>query len=172
MEEVEVKYKFQADCSYPSICVEKMNCAYGQAMLDNFGGSNSEITAISSYLYSHLNTTCWEEISSCFRNIMIVEMQHLEIFGTLARQLGKDVRLWSRKGKKNVYWSPACHTYPREIKGILLHSIHSEKATIEKYTYQSNHICDANIVENLQRIIMDEILHVEILTDLFHRYCE
>lgn len=172
MEETKEQYKYQADCPYPLVCVERMNYAYGQAMLDNYGGSNSEITAINGYLYNHFCTNGCEEISSCFRKIMIVEMHHLEIFGTLARQLGQDVRLWTRKGKRHLYWSPANASYPRELRAILLQSIQSEKAAIEKYTYQSKHISDANIVENLQRIVMDEILHVELLKDVFHTYCK
>lgn len=163
--------RYQADCPYPPVCVKEPNFAYGQAMLDNMGGCRSEMSTISLYLYNHFITYHTEEIALCFHKISIVEMHHLEIFGQLARQLGLDPRLWTRQGRRFVYWTPGCSQYAHSLDALLMNSIKGEKAAIDKYRYQAAHIGDCNIVENLKRIILDELIHVDILTELFNAYC-
>ena len=59
-------------------------------MLDNMAGNRSEMSAISLYTYNQLITDEHNEIAELFHKISIVEMRHLYIFGTLAKQLGAD----------------------------------------------------------------------------------
>ncbi len=46
--------RYTADLPYPPIKVEMKNPAYAKAMLDNIGGLNSEMSAISLYVYNNL----------------------------------------------------------------------------------------------------------------------
>ena len=41
------KELFAADAPYPPVCVDGVNRLYGRMMLDNVGGQNSEMTAVS-----------------------------------------------------------------------------------------------------------------------------
>lgn len=79
---------------YPPVQAVGKNRRYAEAMLDNVGGSNSEMSAVAVYVYDHLVTAELPEVADAFRGIGAVEMRHLEIFGTLARQMGEDPRLW------------------------------------------------------------------------------
>lgn len=162
--------KYAADSPYPPICAQHPEPAYAQAMLDNVGGRGSEMSTISFYFYNHLVTYANEEITQFFHSISIVEMHHLEIFASLARELGADSRLWTRQKKRMVWWSPGYMNYSANLSKILLDSIEGEKSAIKKYTFQSEHISDANVVENLNRIILDELLHVRILTEMYEKY--
>lgn len=65
------------------------NPAYAKAMLDNIGGLNSEMSAISLYVYNNLILEEKKEIAAIFHKVSIVEMHHLEIFGKLALLLGR-----------------------------------------------------------------------------------
>lgn len=159
---------------YPPIHTSERNMNYERLMLDNIAGSNSELSTISLYFYNSLITNKqYPEISSAFREIMFTEIRHMEIFGTIATQLGADPRWWSWRANKNMYWTPGYNTYTMRLKDILSNAIKHENASIDKYTKQAASIRDMNIVENLHRIIIDEKKHVEIFTGLFNKYiCE
>lgn len=167
------KQHYADESAYPDICVKGENRAYARAMLDNVGGLNSEMNAVSSYFYSSLMTSRWCDVAQAFHQISIVEMHHLHIFSELARQLGEDPRLWGFQGCRRVYWSPCYNKYPCELKPLLLMSIQNEKEAVRKYEAQKSCIYDENIRANLSRIIMDEKLHIAIYENLYEKYfCE
>lgn len=157
----------QAEGPYPPVQAEGKNLLYARAMLDNQSGSDSEMSAVSLYFYNHLITFEDQEAALVFHKISIVEMHHLEIFGTLALQMGENPRLWTQGANRKVYWTPAYNRYPVQIEQLLYHSILQEQRAVEKYQSQLKWISDCNVQDNLKRIIQDEQLHVEILTRLY-----
>lgn len=157
---------------YPEIKVQGRNPRYAQAMLSNLGGGNSEMSAVSLYFYNHMITSRIPEVAAAFHEISIVEMHHLEIFGTLAMQLGADPRLWSIQRGRQAWWSPEYNQYIRKLGPLLHEAIRGERATIQKYESQLRWIQDESIRANLQRIILDERLHVEAFTHLRQQYVE
>ena len=161
---------YQAKLPYPPVKALCENRTYAFAMLDNVGGNNSEMSAVSLYFYNHLRTAYCAEIASCFHHVSIVEMHHLEIFGTLALQLGVDPRLWTRSRNQMAYWTPRYNQYPVELSQLLTYALQGEERAIEKYQYQLERIEDCNIVENLKRIILDEQIHIQVFQDLYQRY--
>ena len=154
------------DLPYPPVRVDRQNNVYARAMLDNLGGKESEMSAVSLYFYNALVTAGQPETAAVFHRISIVEMHHMEIFGTLAGQLGQDPRLWTVKQGRRIYWSPGYNQYPIRREELLKNAILGEKLAIRKYEMQAGAIQDPYIVENLRRILLDEQLHVEILTGL------
>ena len=156
---------------YPPAEVCGQNPVYARQILSNIGSANSEMSAVSLYLYNAMVTECaYEEVSDCFYHINMVEMHHLKMYGELALRLGADPRLWSWQNRQRVYWTPGYNQYPREIKTLLTNAITGEKAAIRKYQSQAESIEDPHIVALLKRIILDEELHVEILTGLYETY--
>ena len=121
-------------------------------MLDNMAVNRSEMSAISLYTYNQLITDEHKEIAEIFHKISIVEMHHLYIFGTLARQLGADPRLWTSRHNRAVYWSPGFNQYPKALPQLIEHSLQEEQFAVEKYTKQINVIKDEVIIHNLKRI--------------------
>ncbi|MGI6175232.1 MAG: ferritin-like domain-containing protein [Christensenellales bacterium] len=157
---------------YPTINIDKPNNIYARMMLDNAGGSISEMSAVSLYFYNHLVTSpLVKEISIVFEKISIVEMHHLEIFGKLAFLLGENPRLWTQRNHQRIYWTPGYNKYSFELPQLMKYAINSEKAAIQKYERQAAEIKNQNIIDQLNRIILDEQLHVDILTQLYHNYC-
>ncbi|MDR1631263.1 MAG: manganese catalase family protein [Oscillospiraceae bacterium] len=156
--------EYCANLPYPPIAVECKNPQYAACMLSNIGGRVSEMSAVAAYYYNNLQAqSCSKEIADAFYKINIVEMHHLQMFGELACLLGADPRLWERQNKNMVYWTPAYIAYPRDLKGLLTAAIDGEEETIRKYTKQAQSICDPYIVAVLERIILDEEMHVDIL---------
>lgn len=148
---------------YPPVRVQQENPRYAAAMLSNMAACSSEMSAVSLYVYNGLLTKdCFPEYSTCFEKISMVEMHHLHLFGELALLLGTDPRLWSMKNDKPVYWSPSCNRYPERIIPLVKNALAGEKETIKTYKEQCSWIKDCYISDILQRIILDEELHVRI----------
>lgn len=162
--------KCQADLPYPVVRITSVNEEYGQMILDNVGGMISEMSAVSSYMYNHtIAGEAFKELRDIFLQISMVEMMHLDIFSTLSLQLGMDPRLWSCSHDHSEYWSPSYNNYPNQLNALLVNAITSEQKTIDKYSFQASVIKDPYIVEILNRIIVDEKLHVEILEGYYKK---
>ncbi len=154
---------------YPEIAVSGRDRRYAEAMLSNIGSANSEMSAISLYSYNALITDEMHPyIAECFNSISTVEMHHLRIFLKLALQLGADPRLWTYSRGRPVYWSPGCNKYPTATRLMVENSLRSEEETIAKYREQAAWIEDTNIVAILKRIILDELVHIQIFKNILN----
>lgn len=156
---------YHSPLPYPPIQVASRNRYYAKEMLDNVGGVGSEMSAVCRYVYNNMVTTEYEEIHKTFKEISIVEMHHLQIFGDLSLQLGETPRMWTQRGNRKVYWSPQYVDYPGNLKKMFHSALEGELRAIDKYKSQCRRIEDPNIIENLSRIIIDEELHVEIFRE-------
>ena len=87
----------QSPLPYPPIAAQIKSPAYAQAMLSNMSSSVSEMCAVSLYFYNRLLSHEQKGLADIFSRMAVVEMHHLEIFGTLALQMGLDPRLWARR---------------------------------------------------------------------------
>ena len=67
-------FHYSSDAPYPPIKAESGNPAYARVMLDNIGGSNSEMSAISLYVFNQLITGYNPDVSAVFHKVSIVEM--------------------------------------------------------------------------------------------------
>lgn len=162
---------FAAEGAYPPINVTNKNSNYARAMLDNMGGENSEMSAVSLYFYNNLMADKkYEDIAYIFHKISIVEMHHLEIFGKIAYSMGEDPRLWTWRCNKRVFWTPSYNNYPIEFNRLMHNSLKGELAAIDKYQYQIRNIDNHCIVSNLERIIKDEEVHVDIFKEIIKEY--
>ncbi len=160
---------YQADAPYPPVKIIGQNPVYACEMLSNMADVVSEMNDVSRYFYIAVVTRQeHSSISTCFHQISIVEMHHLNIFAELAQLLGADPRLWSGRTRKR-WWSPSFIGYPRGLRALIAESIKAEEAAIRKYSGQADTICDPNIVANLNRIILDEEHHLRIFREMYRR---
>lgn len=158
---------FEDSSPWPSIEIAGKNQRYAAAILSNIGACNSEMSAISLYVYNSIITkNFFFDIAECFHRISIVEMHHLNIFGELSIMLGTDPRLWSYQNGRMRYWSPACNRYPTRIGALVTNALNGELETIKKYQAQAEWIDDCSIKAILNRIIADELCHVEIFRSI------
>ena len=148
---------------WPPLKIQNRNPQYANEMLSNIGACSSEMSAVSLYLYNNIILTdSNREFAEIFHKISIVEMHHLQVFARLAHMLGADPRLWTVVNNRPCYWSPACNHYPTQIRQLLGNSLQGEEDAILKYRRQTCLIQDTYIAALLNRIILDEQMHVEI----------
>lgn len=166
------QYIFADKAPYPQIRAEKVNLVYAREMQKNMGSCGSEMSAVTTYFYNSMMVKAgYDEVADCFHHIMIVEMHHLDIFGQLAWQLGADPRLWSYEDGAQIYWSPSCNHYGKCLEEIFRNAIRAEKEAVKHYRQQREEIKDGCVVENLDRIILDEIHHINTFQALLRKYC-
>lgn len=171
MVEVVVPYtEFLVTTPYPEVRVTQQNPVYAQMMLDDMGGSVSEMSAVALYFYDNLLTEKEAVVAEAFHKISITEMHHLAIFGQLALLLGESPRLWSQRNQGRFYWTPGYLNYYCDLTDILRNALAGEEAAIQKYQSQLNVITDPYIIDNLQRIIEDEQAHVKIFKFLLYKF--
>lgn len=166
---------FTAFCSsekWPPLKIECPDQVYANEMLSNIGSCNSEFSAVTLYLYNNIILTDTNrQFAEIFHKISVVEMHHWQIFAQLARMLGADPRPWSINCSCPVYWSPDCLKYPQQLKALLENSLKGEQEAIEKYRRQASCIKDSCITALLNRIILDEQIHVEIFHEMLAQIC-
>lgn len=155
---------------YPEVRARGRNHRYAYAMLSNLSGEISAMSGLSLYLYNRLVTTGIPELSATFQELALVELRHMEIFGMLAQQLGADPRLWCMRRGRQAWWSPADLQYTRKLGPLIHGAIRAEQLAIRKYEGQLRWIRDENVVDNLNRVLLDGRVHVELLTQLARDY--
>lgn len=163
--------KYYVDKPYPSIDQLDINIHYGQMILSNVGGLHSEMNAVSLYFYNNvIMENSWKDLSIAMHEISIVEMHHLDIFAKMCCKLGIDPRLWDCQNDFLEYWSPGYNVYPRQIQTMLENAIIQEQNTIDIYQYQISCIDEPVIQNVLQRIILDDKLHIQIFEKFLNEY--
>lgn len=154
---------FSSDKPWPPIRVERQNPCYAKEILSDIGACNSEMSAISLYLYNNaILTDSDPEYARIFQKIAIVEMHHFNVFSHLAFFLGADPRLWAPDNGSLRYWSPSCNNYPTAGKALWENALAGEEAAISRYCCQARQIDDAYVTDLLERVLLDEQIHVRI----------
>ena len=87
---------------YPPIPNLYPNKRYANLVYENFAGKEGELTAVTQYIYEHIDLKDKEEISRILLNIAIEEMHHINILGEILVNLGEkpifkncDEKQWS-----------------------------------------------------------------------------
>ncbi|MCI8337028.1 MAG: rubrerythrin family protein [Peptococcaceae bacterium] len=162
--------EFAVKTPYPEVKITQPNPVYGQMMLDNMGGSVSEMSAVALYFYSQLMTEKEPVVAQTFHQISITEMRHLAIFGEYAKLQGESPRLWTQTNNGRYYWTPGYLNYFYDLKDILRNALTGEENAIRKYQSQLDMITDPYMIDSLQRIIADEESHVKMFKWLIYKY--
>ena len=139
-------FQYRAEGAYPPVRAAGRNSRYAGMMLGNLGGSGSEMSAVALYSYDRLMTAELPEVSEVFRQVSLVERDHMDIFGELARQLGADPRLWCRQGGRPTWWTPGYLNYASSLEAMLRVALREERMAVRRYREQMESIHDENIV--------------------------
>ena len=99
-------------------------------------------------------------------------MEHLNILGELLIALGESPSFSLEKRKKNLNWSTKFINDDTSLKNILLNNINSEILLIKEYRNIATIVDDENIIAILNRIILDEELHIKIFNEIYKKEVE
>lgn len=151
---------------YPPIMAFQPNKEYAEMILPAIRQDNSEVTAIMTYIYQHwVLSENYSGLSDTISRIAKVEMHHLDMLGKLIRILGGNPKF--QKDKCN-FWNAMVVNYTQDIRDVLIDNIRAEEAAAAFYRKQASLIRDRYVCAVLNRIALDEMLHIQI----FRSYLE
>lgn len=142
----------------------RQNQRYAELLYNSFAGEGGELTAVTQYIYEHIELKRFENFSKIMLNIAIEEMHHLDLIGDLIKMLGQ--KPYFIDNKKNNWSSKNVKYHFNNVYDMLMFNIKSEKEAIEKYEEAIKCTQNKSIKELLERIILDEKTHLEIFNRL------
>ncbi len=155
---------------YPKIKVEKKSKELAQLLSHVYASNEGELTAIHLYVYqSIILKEKNEELSQLLIEISKVEMHHLFLLGQTITKLGNPpIYADCTYGVK--YWDSNEVYYDMDTKTMLEIDIESEKQAIQNYHLLLLSIEDIYVKSLIERIILDEEIHLEIFCKLYQKY--
>lgn len=150
---------------YPAVEVSGPNPCYAALLQEDYAGQTSEFTAVNQYLYHHMAEDA-PDVREMMEKVAIVEMMHMEKLGKAIRLLGGDPR-YQAEGKM---WSAEDVSYGVTLLERLHQDLASEYAAIENYQRHIAQIRDPKVCALLQRVILDEKVHVGLFKKAIARY--
>ena len=163
--------KYSVHLPYPEPMIETPNTRYANILLKDYAGAVSEFTAVSLYVYQHfVSEVNIKDYAELIGGIAMVEMKHLELLGETIKLEGIKPMFIDNFCPPGRLWNPMYVNYATCIKEMLIEVIQSEQKAIENYRYHLTLIQDKYIRKLLERIILDEILHVKLFTQEYEKY--
>ena len=133
---------------------------------EDYAGGQGELTASSQYIYQHILTEGkLTEFADVIFRIGISEMHHIELLGETILNLGGDPVYESQ----NRFWNAGMVNYVKEPRRMLIADINDENTAIRNYRRHIQMIANPQVKALLERIIMDEELHIKVFTDMLNR---
>lgn len=160
-QEVAMQEIFGSELPYPEIHVEE-NVADGKLLMQSFGGPSSETTAVMTYSFQHFISKD-DELSSALIGIAKNEMKHFDILGECIHALGGYPVVGGR-----TYWNGSFVNYTLDPRKFLQQNIMAEETAILNYERTILNLSQENVKLLLERIILDEEIHIKIFKELLN----
>lgn len=160
---------FSATAEYPPISINEKNVPYAHLLAQSLFAQKGEMTAINQYTYQswHQFSDCYSlPIAQIFLNLAKVEMLHMNYLGQMIYLLGLNPCCYTMKNNHPTPWNGTYLNYTVNLKEMLEINLYSENATIKNYQQTIAQIDNEQINAVLERICLDEELHVELLEQL------
>lgn len=165
--------KYRNPAPYPTIKVLKPNLQYAELLMDDNAGVVSEFTAIAQYLYHHYYfDEIDKELGTMLEDISIVEMYHMDLLSKTIILLGGDPQIRGSYSTQGQYWDGEFVYYGTELCQRLQKDLESEYQAIDQYRAHIRLIDDMCVKELLERIILDEQVHIKLFEKALQKYCK
>lgn len=156
--------KYSSNIEYPKVENIVPNTKDLELIQADYSGIISEFTAINQYIYHYLYADKQhQDIAKELLNISFVEMRHLNILGQVIIALGADPKFIIDQTK---YWTGDIVNYSKDLISAILSDFYLEEETIKNYKKQSLLVENKQISKILNRLIIDEEMHLKILYQL------
>lgn len=146
-----------SDLPYPEINVTP-SLSEARILMPSYGGRHSETTAVMTYVYQSYVS---KEFSDTLEAIAISEMRHHDLLGNAIVKLGGYPVIGS-----GTYWNGSYVNYQTCPAEFLKANIIGEKTAIAGYERAILSLDQKDLKLLLERIILDEELHIKIFEEL------
>ncbi len=158
------------DIPYPSTKNLTTDIRSGQIISFAYASLQGELTAILQYTYHafHLSTF-YKEDADVLTSISLAEMKHLGILGESMLKLGVNPR-FVQFPNSNSFYDTSCVSQAIAPQKMLMDDIQGEMNAITEYKKMLFVLKNEDVAAIIQRIILDEQLHLETLKNMLEKY--
>ena len=156
--------KFASDLPYPTIEVNK-SISESKLLMPSYAGSGSELTAVMTYCFQSYITPRYPELAKALMGIAKVEMHHHKLLGSAVFELGGYPVMGAR-----TWWNGSFASYTLDPKKFLQQNIMAEEAAIMNYERTILNLSYECVKMLLERIILDEEMHIKIFKELLKEF--
>ena len=160
--------KYRVDLPYPDVIITHKNTHNAQFISGAYAGRGSEMTAISQYTFHHFYNGEYPAVFNAYKYITYVETIHLRLLGGLIQQLGLIPKFVNYE--TGMYWNGSYPNYSTNLKAILAADLQGEHDAVAHYKRLIDLIPNESITSLFRRIILDEEMHIKILTGFINTY--
>ena len=155
------------EIEYPSLVNEKQNKKTARILGETFMGGHSELKSIFQYACHYFNFKKFgeEKSANVFLGILLCEMNHMEILGELLLKLGANPVYYLPIPLFNDFLLRQVN-FNKTKRKMVLEMISAEMVSIERYKKIVNNVSSDITRAVIERIILDEELHVKVLKEL------
>lgn len=115
---------------FPEVKYVVKNPMHANLLYNDLSGELGELSAVTQYIYEHMDIANFPEISDIMVKIAIQEMKHLNLVGELIKRLGKNPYFIDSKG---MNWNSKYLKYNfDDIVETMRHNIETEKVAIDR----------------------------------------
>lgn len=150
--------------------IPEPNFTYAMWLYEAYAGKDSELTAITTYLYQAVILDR-PEFDALLRPIAYEEMQHLEKLALALRHLGVDPRYGSLRSGHWVDWRSKFVNYTSELCELLDLNIEDEAKAHREYLELAQKIPIPEIQCILTEIAADEERHYHLFCQAKQQFC-
>lgn len=163
-----MRQAYHVDLPYPKLDQLQPDLCAAEIIAPAYASMSSELGAILQYLYHHFQYTerGMEKYATAMEDIAISEMTHFELLGTALIRLGVDPVFTARPPRRYDYFNTSRIAYSTYPQKMLLDDIQGERMAIAQYEDMICRLRNEEVAALIQRIVMDERLHVQILSGL------
>ena len=152
---------------YPPVPNLYPNKKCANLIYDSFAGEEGELTAITQYIYEHIDLKDKEDVSKILLSIAIEEMRHIDILGEILINLGEKPVF--RNSNQNQWAAKNVKYKIRDLKDAMKINIASEEAAIRGYRQLMRYTNNMYLRRIYERIILDEMTHLEIFKRILEK---
>lgn len=160
----EKKPCFSVEMPYPAITGIGRSTQNAKLLSALYAGAHGELTACTQYVQHGMVLGCQgQEGSEILQGVAVCEMRHLKLLGEMILRCGGRAAYcdWQRR----AVWNGRMVQYAREAKRIWQLDILGERAAIAAYRWTRERVNDLCIVEVIDRILLDEELHLRLFQE-------
>jgi len=146
------------------------NFTYALWLFDVYAGKDSELSAVTTYLYQAV-VLDKPEFDELLRPIAYDELNHLQQLAWCIRFLGVDPRYGSFSKGRWFDWRARYLNYTTDLCSILEYDMKDEEAAAKRYHELTRKIPIPEIQNVLQQLARDEERHYQLLAEAKLRFC-
>lgn len=159
---------------YPSLSGISEDIQSAKIIAPAYAAAHSETTAIFQYIYHSM----WfgkendESLKDLVEGIAVCEMRHLDILGNTFLKLGADPKFVAQPAAPSPYYNTSTVAYSKTKTKMLLDDIAGEMGAIKGYEAMLKTLRNEAVAAVVQRVLLDEYLHLEKLRTAFSEASE